>query len=146
MLNSTYPIKPMSAMPTVLLEAFLAERAFEDRPEFNAPDLDEPEAQRIYATYEGARQRALVVGGLAGHDAQAAALLVAIDELDTFLTGGVTVGGSEAVRSKLDAEELGAIHLAHQTMVRLLEWHFKNGAGALLPIADWMGLVRGERA
>lgn len=141
MLNNAYPQPPLSPIPQVLLDAFLAERAIEDAPDFDGHKLDEVECQRAYALYAGARDRAASAGGHRSHDTQAAALLVGIDELDVFLDGGLTIGGEEALRKKLGEEELGAIRKARNIMAGLLEWHFIEGAGALLPVADFMGLV-----
>lgn len=145
MLSQNYPTPPMSAIPTVLLEAFTAERDVESDSDRLADVLDEPATQRIYALFEGACYRATVCGGLAGHDQQAAAMLVAIKEFDAFLDGGLTIGGQAGLHKKLDAEEMEALHSVRRVMVSLLDWHFKNGAGRLLPFADWLGLVRKDR-
>lgn len=142
MLKASYPERPMGPIPTLLLQSLLAELALEERPGFDADALDEVETQRIYATFEGVLARAKVCCGLAGHDAQAAALLASINDLDSFLDGGLTVGGTRAVERKLDHAELEAVKQARRTMVNLLDWHFENGAGALLPVAEWLGLVK----
>ena len=134
--RSAYPAHPMSAVPTVLLNSFLAERQLDSDDTAGGPN--DVEAQQIYAAWEGIKRRAVVCGGLRGHDVQAAALLVAIDELDQFLDGTLTVG---KLSDKLDNEERGAIWLARDTMVRLLDWHLANGGGALAPIAQHMGLL-----
>jgi hypothetical protein len=144
MLNRDYPMPPLSAVPAILLNAFLAERCLEDDSDRLAEILDEESVQRTYALFEGACQRASVCGGLAGHGAQAAAMLVAIKEFDDFLQGGFTVGGDRELHKKLSESEMSALQCVRRILVRLLEWHFKNGAGRLLPIADWLGLVRAE--
>jgi predicted thioredoxin/glutaredoxin len=145
MLNSCYPTPPMTAIPTVLLEAFIAQRALEEDADKLAESLDEAATQRVYALYEGASRRATVCGGLAGHDQQAAAILMAIQEFDQFLDGGLTVGSSRALQAKLDQREMDTLHFVRNVLINLLDWHFKNGAGRLLPLADWLGLVRGQK-
>jgi hypothetical protein len=144
-LNRNYPTPTMTAIPTVLIEAFSAERDIESDSEKLAESLDETSTQRVYALFEGACQRAVTCGGLAGHDKQAAAMLVAIKEFDNFLMGGLTVGGDRELARKLDDEEMGALQFVRRVLAGLLEWHFDNGAGRLLPFADWLGLVQKER-
>lgn len=145
MLETTYPRLELTAVPAVLLNAFLAERQLGQDDDL-AAKLDEMETQQVYATFEGAQRRALVCGGLEGHDQQAAAILVGLRELDDFLSGGLTIGGTRELERKLDEDELGAVRLVRKLLIDLLPWHFKHGAGALLPIADELGIVRrGDR-
>lgn len=145
MLNREYPTPPMSAIPEVLLEAFLAQEAIEADSDRLAEVLDEVDTQRTYALYEGALVRARSCGGLAGHDMQAAAILAAIDRFNDLLSGAITIGGQKDLHAKLTTDELGTLNLVHEVLVDLLDWHFQNGAGRLLPLADWLGLVRKER-
>ncbi|RSY88069.1 hypothetical protein DAH66_06350 [Sphingomonas koreensis] len=140
MLDRSYPQAELTAVPAVLLDAFLAERQLSDDDNL-AGKLDERETQQIYATFEGAQRRALACGGLRGHDCQAAAILVGLQELDGLLDGHLTVGGASGFQRKLDEDELGALRLVRKLLVDLLPWHFSNGAGALLPMADNLGLV-----
>jgi hypothetical protein len=145
MLNREYPMPPLSAIPATLLNAFLEEQRLEEDSDRLAEILDEESTQRTYALFAGACQRASECGGLAGHDAQAAAILVAVKEFDDFLQGGFTVGGDSELNKKLNESEMDALRYVRRILVQLLDWHFKNGAGRLLPMADWLGLVRGER-
>jgi len=143
MLECSYHQAELAAVPAVLLDAFLAEHWL-DEDENLAARLDTREAQQIYATLEGARRRALVCGGLRGHDCQAAAILVGLEELDSLLKGSLTIGGVVELERKLREDELDVMRLVRKLLVDLLPWHFQNGAGALLPIADNLGLVRKE--
>ena len=141
MLRRDYPTPPLSPVPAILIESFKAEIASDTDESRHSDDL---EKQRIYSLFAGACQRATVCGGLQGHDAQAAAMLVAIKEFDTFLDGDMTIGGRDGLARKLDAEELAPLHFGRRVLTNLLEWHFKNGAGRLLPFAEWLGVVEKE--
>ena len=133
-----FAVRPMTGIPAVLLEAFLGEQALSGE---DSPHPDSVDFQRTVTLYTGARIRAVTCGEMEGHDCQAAALLVAIDELREFLDGSVTGGGAERLAEKLDHAEMEALSLVRDTMVRLLVWHFRNGAAGLLPIARWLGIV-----
>lgn len=130
----------MSAIPAVFLDAFLAERAF-DEDDDNAHSVDSVEAQRIYALYQGAAERARTCGELRGHDGQAAALLVVINEMENVLAGAYRSGGARDIAKKFEPGEISDLTKVLDTLKMLLVWHFENGAGALLPIAQWLNLA-----
>jgi len=76
------------------------------------------------------------------HAEQAATLLVSIDDLDQLLDGTWSIGG----KLQLGQDEVRLVRGVREAMITLLGWHFENGAGALFPIAEDLGLVTGGRA
>ncbi|MFV0623761.1 hypothetical protein ACBY01_07100 [Sphingomonas sp. ac-8] len=136
--GSSYPVHPLSPIPAVLLKAFEAERAIDGH---GGDPFDAIEEQMAYAALEGARHLLFECGQHRSHDTQAAALIVAIDHADSLLDGQFS---TRKLEEELSRDQINAIYLMRDTMVRLLDWHMMNGGGALLPIAEWMGIVAGR--
>lgn len=133
---STYPIAPLPAIVAIWLESFVTMREREDN---DSLDID---MQRIITMYEGSFDRVRRCGSFDTHAEQASALLATIQELDAILDGGLgtfSVDGME--RSWRDNAVHRALTDIRGTLIKMLSWHFDNGAGALLPIAIWLGLA-----
>lgn len=134
----TYPSAPLPPLAAILLEGFEANERCRENDREGGSQMSALDYQRACAFYTGARERARDVGRKDSHGDQAATLLVMIDNLDELLDGNLSIGGKLA----LDEDELAALRGARNAAVSLLRWHFDNGAGALLPIAIDMGLVK----
>jgi len=130
--NATYPKHQLPPTAAVYLEGFIEERKHADL------DADTLEAQRAFALYSGSRDRVQAVMA-SDHCSQAAALLVNIEEMQWLIGGHYSIGG----QLDLDREEVDCLRKVMESLEGLLRWHFENGAGELLPIAEYLGLVRG---
>lgn len=143
--HSSYPVMPLPPIAAVLLEGFEANercRATDFDIEGGPEPLNDLDYQRACALYSGARERARDAGGKDSHADQAATLLVMIDDLDRLLEGQWSIGST----LPLDDDEKGVLRGVRNAAVGLLRWHFENGAGALRPIADDLGLLTGKAA
>lgn len=133
--RTTYPAKPLPPIAAVFLEAFEAARTADNAE----ADVSEIEQQRINTLEEGAFYRVRACGQFDSHQAQAASLLANINELETVLDGGLGLFAPAGNWRKDDAHR-ALVEIRH-SLVKLLNWHFENGAGALLPVAMWLGLA-----
>ena len=142
--NRTYPEGQLPPIAAVVLEAHHAsERTrateFNLEHERNAPKRwgSDLKYERALALCAGARERALEAGPKDSHGDQAATLLVMVDDLDRFLDGHWSTGG----KPRLDQDEVKVLRDIRNAAAKLIEWHFENGAGALRPIAERLGLL-----
>lgn len=134
----TYPSAPLPPLAAILLEGFEANERCREHDREGGAQMSALDYQRACALFTGARDRARECGPKDNHADQAATLLVMIDNLDELLDGNLSIGA----QLPLDEDETNVLRGVRAAAVALLRWHFDNGAGALLPIAIDMGLVK----
>lgn len=143
--HSNYPVVPLSPIAASLLEGFEANekcRATDFDIERGPEPLNDLDYQRACVLYSGARERARDAGDKDSHADQASTLLVMIDDLDRLLEGHWSIGSTLPIND----DETDVLRAVRNAAVSLLRWHFENGAGALRPIADDLGLFTGKGA
>ena len=128
---------PAPALPTIVqvwLDVFLENQAIDESGEDF--DLDSLETQRRYSLLSGAKSRARDCGMFLDHGSQAAALMIAWEELNDLINGCFSVG-----ELKLDDDEKRVLIDLRATLEKVLPWHLSTGGAALVPIARWMQLM-----